>query len=104
MELCFSPSLYRYDDSGRIVEVLFATVRKHEVNEGFLVSGLLFPFNSLQRFPCGKSLWGLFLVLFLPKKFLEELGRISSTWPPSKSFPLFCLPCRDFRRRCMGGR
>ena len=36
---------------GGFWEVLFAVVRKHEINEGFLVTGLLFPFNTSSRYP-----------------------------------------------------
>jgi Na+-transporting NADH:ubiquinone oxidoreductase subunit NqrB len=35
--------------AGGTVEVLFAVVRKHEINEGFLVTGFIFPLISAAR-------------------------------------------------------
>ena len=43
---------------GGIWEVIFAIVRKHEVNEGFLVTGLLFPLTLPPTIP----LWQLSLI------------------------------------------
>ena len=40
---------------GGHIEVAFAIARKHEINEGFLVTGFLFPLTCLQRFRCGRS-------------------------------------------------
>jgi Na+-transporting NADH:ubiquinone oxidoreductase subunit B len=42
---------------GGIWEVLFATVRKHEINEGYLVTGLLFPLTLPPTIPPGRWRW-----------------------------------------------
>ncbi|ATH08386.1 NADH:ubiquinone reductase (Na(+)-transporting) subunit B [Halobacteriovorax marinus] len=41
--LFFAPVFLVTNIAGGFWEVIFATVRKHEINEGFLVTGLLFP-------------------------------------------------------------
>nr|WP_293275377.1 RnfABCDGE type electron transport complex subunit D [Nannocystis sp.] len=40
---------------GGHAEVIFAIARKHEINEGFLVTGLLFPLTLRPRSRCGRS-------------------------------------------------
>ncbi len=71
--LWFLPVFLVTNIVGGFWEVIFATVRKHEVNEGFLVTGLLFPLLFLRPFLCGRLQLESPLVLSSVKKFLVEL-------------------------------
>ena len=42
---------------GGICEVVFSVIRKHEINEGFLVTGILYPLTLPATLLCGKLLW-----------------------------------------------
>lgn len=61
--------------AGGVVEVIFAMVRKEEINEGFLVTGLLFPLIL----PPGLPLWvvavGVAFGVFVGKELFGGTGR-----------------------------
>ncbi len=57
--LYFAPVFIVCNAVGGMWEALFATVRKHEINEGFLVTGLLFPLTLPPTIP----LWQVALAI-----------------------------------------
>ena len=61
--------------AGAVVEILFAIVRKEEVNEGFLVSGFIFPLIL----PPGIPLWlvavGMIFGILIGKEVFGGTGR-----------------------------
>jgi hypothetical protein len=50
-------------------EFIFAIIRKHTINEGFLVSGMLIPLIMPIDVPCDVGGRDYFLQLLLEKKF-----------------------------------
>ena len=76
---------------GGFCELIFASVRGHEINEGFLVTGLLFPLTLPPTIPLWQVAVELLLVLSLVRKFLVGLERIFKSSSCGKSFPLFWL-------------
>ena len=54
---------------GGFWEVLFASVRKHEINEGFFVTSILFALIVPLPCLCGKRLWVFLSALWLRKKY-----------------------------------
>jgi Na+-transporting NADH:ubiquinone oxidoreductase subunit B len=60
--------------TGGIVEPLFAMVRKHEVNEGFLVSGLLIPLTLPPTIPLWMVVLGTAFGLVLGKEIFGGTG------------------------------
>jgi Na+-transporting NADH:ubiquinone oxidoreductase subunit B/electron transport complex protein RnfD len=83
---CFAASLYFFGwrvlfmvivsyAAGAIVEILFAVIRKEEVNEGFLVTGLIFPLIL----PPGTPLWmvalGIMFGILVGKEVFGGTGR-----------------------------
>ena len=62
--------------AGGICEVTFATIRGHEVNEGFLVSSMLFALTLPASTPLWQVALGIaFDVKLLVKKYLVELAK-----------------------------
>ncbi|MDR1957904.1 MAG: NADH:ubiquinone reductase (Na(+)-transporting) subunit B [Planctomycetaceae bacterium] len=60
---------------GGFWEVLFAIVRKHEVNEGFLVTGLLFPLTLPPTIPLWQVACGISFGVVLGKEVFGGTGR-----------------------------
>jgi Na+-transporting NADH:ubiquinone oxidoreductase subunit B len=54
---------------GGLVEVIFSTVRGHEVNEGFLVTGMLFPLTLPPTIP----LWQVAVAIIFAVVFAKEV-------------------------------
>ena len=67
--------------AGGIWEVLFATVRGHEVNEGFLVSSMLFALTMPASAPLWQVALGISFGVVIAKKFLVVRERIFSIQP-----------------------
>lgn len=60
---------------GGFWEVLFATVRKHEVNEGFLVTGLLFPLTLPATIPLWQVAVGITFGVVIAKEIFGGTGK-----------------------------
>ncbi len=60
---------------GGIWEVIFAIVRKHEVNEGFLVTGLLFPLTLPPTIPLWQVAIGISFGVVIGKEVFGGTGR-----------------------------
>ncbi|GIX03090.1 MAG: Na(+)-translocating NADH-quinone reductase subunit B [Planctomycetaceae bacterium] len=60
---------------GGMWEVLFATIRKHEVNEGFLVTGLLFPLTLPPTIPWWQVAVGISFGVVFGKEIFGGTGR-----------------------------
>ena len=60
---------------GGICEVIFATVRKHEVNEGFLVTGLLFPLTLPATIPLWQVAVGIAFGVVVGKEIFGGTGK-----------------------------
>ncbi len=60
---------------GGFWEVLFATVRKHEINEGFLVTGALFPLIVPPNIPLWQVALGISFGVVLGKEVFGGTGR-----------------------------
>ena len=57
---------------GGHIEVAFAIVRKHEINEGFLVTGFLFPLTLPPTIPLWQVAIGITFGVIIGKRFLVE--------------------------------
>jgi Na+-transporting NADH:ubiquinone oxidoreductase subunit B len=59
---------------GGTIEVIFAMVRKHEVNEGFLVTGMLFPLTLPATQPLWQVAIGIAFGVFVGKEIFGGTG------------------------------
>ncbi len=60
---------------GGFWEVLFATIRKHEVNEGFLVTGMLFPLTLPPAIPWWQVALGISFGVVIGKEVFGGTGK-----------------------------
>ena len=61
--------------AGGTAEVIFSTIRKHEVNEGFLVTGLLFPLTLPPDIPLWQVAIGIIFGVVIGKEIFGGTGR-----------------------------
>ena len=61
--------------SGGICELIFACVRKHEINEGFLVTGMLFPLTLPPNIPLWQVAMGIAFGVVVGKEIFGGTGR-----------------------------
>lgn len=61
--------------AGGICEVVFSVVRKHEINEGFLVTGLLFPLTLPPDIPLWQVALGIAFGVVMGKEVFGGTGR-----------------------------
>jgi Na+-transporting NADH:ubiquinone oxidoreductase subunit B len=61
--------------AGGTAEVIFSTIRKHEVNEGFLVTGLLFPLILPPDIPLWQVAIGIIFGVVIGKEIFGGTGR-----------------------------
>ncbi|MBI1312171.1 NADH:ubiquinone reductase (Na(+)-transporting) subunit B [bacterium] len=73
--LYFIPAYIVTNIAGGLWEVLFATVRKHEVNEGFLVTGMLFPLTLPPTIPLWQVAVGISFGVVIGKEVFGGTGR-----------------------------
>lgn len=73
--LYFIPAYVVTNIAGGAWEVLFATVRKHEVNEGFLVTGMLFPLTLPPTIPLWQVAVGISFGVVIGKEVFGGTGR-----------------------------
>ncbi|MEM1248158.1 MAG: NADH:ubiquinone reductase (Na(+)-transporting) subunit B [Acidobacteriota bacterium] len=59
---------------GGNIEAIFAVVRKHEINEGFLVSGMLFPLTLPPTIPLWQVALGISFGVFVGKEIFGGTG------------------------------
>ncbi len=93
--LFFVPVWLICNIAGGLWEVLFATVRKHEVNEGFLVTGWLLPLTLSPTIP----LWQVFIGTSFGVVFAKEVfgGTGKNIFNPalmSRAFLFFAYPAQ----------
>ncbi len=73
--LYFLPAFLVTNIVGGIVEVGFAMVRKHEVNEGFLVTGILFPLTLPPTIPLWQVGLGIAFGVIMAKEIFGGTGK-----------------------------
>ena len=78
---------------GGFWEVLFATVRKHEINEGFLVTGLLFPLTLPPTIPLWQVAVGISFGVVIGKEIFGGTGfNILNPALTARAFLFFAYP------------
>ncbi|MEK9727064.1 MAG: NADH:ubiquinone reductase (Na(+)-transporting) subunit B [Candidatus Margulisiibacteriota bacterium] len=73
--IIFMPILLTSYAVGGFWEVLFAVIRKHEINEGFLVSGLLFPLTLPPTIPLWQVALGISFGIVIGKEIFGGTGK-----------------------------
>jgi len=78
---------------GGNIEVLFAIIRKHEVNEGFLVTGMLFPLILPPTIPLWQVAVGIAFGVFIGKEVFGGTGmNILNPALTARAFLFFAYP------------
>jgi Na+-transporting NADH:ubiquinone oxidoreductase subunit B len=93
--LWFLPIFIVTQAAGGFWEVIFATVRKHEINEGFLVSGLLFPLTLPPTIPLWQVAVGISFGVVFGKEIFGGTGR--NVFNPAlmgRAFLFFAYPAQ----------
>ncbi len=76
-------------------EVLFAMVRKHEINEGFLVTGLLFPLTLPPTIPLWQVAVGISFGIVLGKEIFGGTGfNVLNPALTARAFLFFAYPAQ----------
>lgn len=73
--LYFFPVFLVTNIAGGIAEVIFSLVRKHEINEGFLVTGILYPLTLPPTIPLWVAAVGIFAGVVLAKEVFGGTGK-----------------------------
>jgi Na+-transporting NADH:ubiquinone oxidoreductase subunit B len=80
---------------GGNLEVVFAVVRKHEVNEGFLVTGLLFPLTLPPTIPLWQVALGIAFGVVIGKEVFGGTGmNVLNPALVSRAFLFFAYPAQ----------
>ncbi len=80
---------------GGIWEVLFAVVRKHEINEGFLVTGMLFPLVLPPTIPLWQVAVGISFGIIIGKEIFGGVGfNILNPALTGRAFLFFAYPAQ----------
>lgn len=81
---------------GGFWEVLFATVRKHEINEGFLVTGLLFPLTLPPTIPLWQVAVGISFGVVIGKEIFGGTGfNVLNPALTARAFLYFAYPAQS---------
>ena len=89
--LYFLPAYIVCMTFGGLWEVLFSIVRKHEVNEGFLVTGLLFPLTLPPTIPLWQVAIGISFGVVIGKEVFGGTGKnFLKPGLNCSSIPVFC--------------
>ncbi len=81
--------------AGGLCEVVFSTIRKHEVNEGFLVSGLLYPLILPPTIPLWQVAIGIIFGVVVGKEIFGGTGRnIFNPALTARAFLFFAYPAQ----------
>lgn len=79
--------------AGGVWEVLFAIVRKHEINEGFLVTGLLFPLTLPPTIPLWQVAVGISFGVIIGKEIFGGTGfNVLNPALTARAFLFFAYP------------
>lgn len=73
--LYFVPVFLVTQIAGGLCEVLFAVVRKHEINEGFLVTGMLYPLTLPPTIPLWQVAVGIIFGVVVGKEIFGGTGK-----------------------------
>jgi Na+-transporting NADH:ubiquinone oxidoreductase subunit B len=73
--LYFLPAYLVTMIAGGICEVIFSVVRRHEINEGFLVTGMLFPLTLPAHIPLWQVAIGIIFGVVVGKEIFGGTGR-----------------------------
>lgn len=93
--LWFLPIFIVTQVAGGIWEALFATVRGHEVNEGFLVTGLLFPLIVPPTIPLWQVAIGISFGVVIGKEIFGGTGRnVFNPALTARAFLFFAYPAQ----------
>ena len=93
--LWFLPVFIVTQIAGGFWEVLFATIRKHEVNEGFLVTGLLFPLTLPATIPLWQVAVGISVGVVIGKEIFGGTGKnIFNPALTARAFLFFAYPAQ----------
>lgn len=80
---------------GGLWEVLFAVVRKHEINEGFLVTGMLFPLTLPPTIPLWQVAVGISFGVVIGKEIFGGVGyNILNPALTARAFLYFAYPAQ----------
>ena len=91
--LYFLPAYFVTMLIGGVWEVLFACVRRHEINEGFLVTGLLFPLTLPPATPLWQVALGISFGVVIGKELFGGIGRnIMNPALVARAFLYFAYP------------
>jgi Na+-transporting NADH:ubiquinone oxidoreductase subunit B len=93
--LYYLPILLMTFVAGGMLEVLFAIVRKHEVNEGFLVTGMLFPLILPATTPLWQVAVGIAFGVVIGKEVFGGTGmNILNPALTARAFLFFAYPAQ----------
>lgn len=93
--LWFLPIFLVVQVAGGICEVIFATIRKHEVNEGFLVTGLLFPLTLPPSIPLWQVAVGIAFGVVIGKEIFGGTGKnVFNVALTARAFLFFAYPAQ----------
>lgn len=93
--LFFAPIFLVCNITGGIVEVIFATIRKHEVNEGFLVTGWLIPLIVPATMPLWQVAVGTAFGVMFGKEVFGGTGKnIFNPALMARAFLFFAYPAQ----------
>lgn len=73
--LYFIPIFVVTQIAGGLTEALFATLRKHEINEGFLVTGMLYPLTLPPDIPLWQVAVGIIFGVMVGKEIFGGTGK-----------------------------
>lgn len=73
--LYFVPIFLVTQIAGGLCELVFATIRKHEINEGFLVTGMLYPLILPPNIPLWQVAVGIIFGVVVGKEIFGGTGR-----------------------------
>jgi Na+-transporting NADH:ubiquinone oxidoreductase subunit B len=80
---------------GGICEVTFALIRRHEINEGFLVSGMLFPLTLAPTTPLWQVALGIAFGIVIGKEIFGGVGyNILNPALTGRAFLFFAYPAQ----------
>lgn len=81
--------------AGGTCELLFSVVRKHEINEGFLVTGLLFPLTLPPTIPLWQVAVGIIFGVVIGKEIFGGTGKnIFNPALTARAFLFFAYPAQ----------
>ena len=93
--LYFIPVFLVCNITGGLWELLFASIRKHEVNEGFLVTGLLFPLTLPPTIPLWQVAIGISFGVVIGKEIFGGTGKnFLNPALTARAFVFFAYPAQ----------